>query len=69
MGFLHRKSRWERVVRPVVDPLGLPKGVKSGLADPPKPVKSVIAAVSGFVGLTVGSAALSSLRQRPRNQP
>jgi hypothetical protein len=68
MGILHRKSRWERMVKPVVDPLELPKGVKSGLADPPKAVKSSIAAVGGFVGLTAGSAVVSSLRQRPRDQ-
>jgi hypothetical protein len=64
MGILHRKSRWERVIKPVVDSLDLPKGVKSGLADPPKAVKSGVAAVGGVLGLTVGSAVVSSLRHR-----
>lgn len=68
MSILHRKSRWERMVRPVVDPLSLPKGVKSGVADPPKAVKSGAAAVGGLVGLTLGSALVSSLRHRPKGQ-
>jgi hypothetical protein len=67
MGILHRKSRWERVVKPVVDPLDLPKGVKSGLTDPPKAVKSGMAAAGGVVGLSLGSAAVSSLRRRPKD--
>lgn len=64
MSILHRQSRWERVVKPVVDRLDLPKGVKSELANPPKAVKSGVAAVGGLIGLTVGSSAVSSMRQR-----
>lgn len=64
MGILHRQSRWERVVKPVVERLDLPKGVKSEIANPPKAVKSGVAAVGGFLGLTAGSAVVSSMRQR-----
>ena len=61
---LFRKSRWERmVVNPVSDSLGLPHGVRSSLAtaQPPKAVTSGLAALAS---LTVGSAAVSSLRRR-----
>jgi len=52
MHLLHRKGRWERrVVDPARD--ALRRVVKPGLA-----------AVGGLVGLTVGSAAVSSLRRR-----
>ncbi|MBX5441565.1 MAG: hypothetical protein IRZ32_08555 [Solirubrobacteraceae bacterium] len=57
----HRKGRWERrwgrhVAGPVKD--ALPKAVKPGLA-----------ALGGLVGLTAGSAAVSSLRRRGRSGP
>ena len=52
MHLLHRKGRWERrVVDPARD--ALRRVVKPGLAT-----------IGGLVGLTVGSAAVSSLRRR-----
>jgi hypothetical protein len=68
MSLLHRKSRWERVVGPVVDQTGLPRSIRAGIADPPKAVKSGVAAAGGVLGLTVGSAVVSSLRERERKQ-
>lgn len=68
MTILHRKSRWERVVGPAADQLGLPRGVRNGVADPPKAVKSAVAALGGVLGLTAGSAVVSSLRERERKQ-
>ncbi|HWV85035.1 MAG TPA: hypothetical protein VNZ62_06270 [Capillimicrobium sp.] len=48
----HRKSHWERrVVDPVKE--ALPRALKPGLA-----------AIGGLVGLTAGSAVVSSLRRR-----
>lgn len=66
MSILHRKSRWERVVAPVVDQVGLPRSLRGPIVDPPKAVKSGVAAIGGVLGLTAGSAVVSSLRERER---
>jgi hypothetical protein len=55
MGLLHRKSRWERMIEPVAG-----GGASRGF------VKSGLAAVGTFVGVTLASAVVSSIR-RPRD--
>jgi hypothetical protein len=62
----HKKSRLQRLIRPVSDPLDLPLGVMSSLPAKvsSKAGKSGLVAAGGLVGLTAGSAALSSLRRR-----
>jgi hypothetical protein len=65
MGLLHRKSLWERaVIEPISQTLDLPAGVRYRLAHPPKALKPSLGALGGLVGLTAGSAALSSARRR-----
>jgi len=55
MGLIHRKSRWEKLIEPVAAGATARGVVKSGLA-----------AVGTFVGVTVASAVVSSIR-RPRD--
>ncbi len=65
MGLLHRKSRWERlVVEPISDSMHLPGAARYAMLHPPKGVKSGLATLGGVVGLTAGSAIVSSLRRR-----
>jgi hypothetical protein len=56
MGLIHRKSRWERLIEPVASGDTVRSVVKSGLA-----------AVGTFVGVTVASAVVSSIR-RPKDE-
>jgi hypothetical protein len=64
----HKKSRLQRLTRPVSDSLDLPLGVMSSLPTKvsPKAGKSGLIAAGGLVGLTAGSAAVSSLRRRSK---
>ena len=57
---LRKKSRFERVLDP--EPAKMSKAIRSGVAD--NPVKSGLIAAGGVVGLTAGSAVVSSLRRR-----
>jgi hypothetical protein len=65
VGLLHRKSRWERaVIEPISQSLDLPAGIRYRLAHPPKALKPGLGALGGLLGLTAGSAVLSSARRR-----
>lgn len=78
MGLLRKRSRWERLVKPVHIPKSrsarrkptkssvadLSKPLRSGLGDLPAAVKPGLVAAGGLVGLTGVSAGVSSIRRR-----
>lgn len=62
MRLLNRKSRPQRLLETVKN---MPSGIKSGLPDvgSGKAMKAGLIAAGGLVGLTAGSAGISSLRR------
>jgi hypothetical protein len=66
--FHKNKSHLQRLIRPVSDALERPLGAMSNMPRKvsPKAGKSGLAAAGGLVGLTAGSAAVSSLRRRSK---
>jgi hypothetical protein len=58
-----KKSRFQRALDP--DPAKMSKAIRSTVAD--RPVKSGLIAAGGVVGLTAGSAVVSSVRRRTRD--
>lgn len=69
MRLLHRKSRWERmVVEPISQTLDLSGAARYRLLHPPKALKPSLATLGGLLGLTAGSAALSSVRHRSESR-
>jgi hypothetical protein len=63
---LKRKSAPQRLVESVEDAISKPMGRKVKLPDPPsgKAARVGLLAVGGAMGLTAGSAGISSLRRR-----
>jgi hypothetical protein len=66
--FHKKESRLQRLIRPVSDSLERPLDVMSSMPRKvsPKARNSGLAAAGGLVGLTAGSAAVSSLRRRSK---
>jgi hypothetical protein len=66
MGLFRRKSRVEQVVGPIVKSVAAVKAVPAVTAKlgNSKAMKSGLAAAGGLIGLTAGSAAVSSARRR-----
>jgi hypothetical protein len=66
--FHKKESHLQRLIRPVSDSLERPLGAMSNMPRKvsPKAGKSGLAAAGGLVGLTAGSAAVSSLRRRSK---
>jgi hypothetical protein len=61
-----RKSTPQRLVETVEDTLAKPLAKKVKLPDPPsgKTVRTSLVTLAGFLGVTAGSAGISSLRRR-----
>jgi hypothetical protein len=57
-----RKSRVHRLLDSVVDTLGVPDGVKSGVPSK-KPLTAGLIAAGSLAGLTAASAHISALRR------
>ena len=66
MKLLHRKSKLQRLLETAGDSVSVPSAVKSSLPDlhAGKGLKRGLIAAGGLVGLTAGSAGISSLRRR-----
>jgi len=62
----NRKSTPQRIVETVEDAISKPIGRKVRLPDPPsgKAMRTGLLALAGAMGVTAGSAGLSSLRRR-----
>jgi hypothetical protein len=62
----NRKSAPQRLVETVEDAISKPMGRKVTLPDPPsgKAARASLLALAGALGLTAGSAGISSLRRR-----
>jgi len=65
MQLFNRKSRLQRLLEPVNKSLDVPSGIKSGLPDmgSGNAKKAALITAGGLVGLTAGSAGISSLRR------
>ena len=66
MKLVKGKSKFQRLLETAGDSLNVPSGVKSSLPDlhAGKGLKRGLIAAGGLVGLTAGSAGISSLRRR-----
>jgi hypothetical protein len=66
MKLINRKSKLQKLLETAGDSLNVPSGVKSSLPDlhAGKGLKRGLLAAGGLVGLTAGSAGISSLRRR-----
>jgi hypothetical protein len=66
MQLFNRKSRAQRLLKPVNKSLRVPSGIKSGLPDmgSGKAKKAALITAGGLASLTAGSAGISSLRRR-----